>query len=146
MYCNVPTGSLNLTASLSNVCPGVTLTCNAVDLPTSILRWFFNSDQLAFYVYNMDQYPFPVEPQNVTLNDLVGGVDIQILEASLNVNDRDITNFLSTMTVNISALQVAGINNISCGSRGRKTTFNLSSSNGKFCRNPRSRLYSLRYL
>ena len=100
----------------------VTFTCSAVDLPTNVLRWFVNDDLFASYdVIPSDVYPLTVELTNTTYNDLVGGVDVQILAASLNEDDQSFASFLSTMTANISALQDVGVTNVSCGRFGRLT-------------------------
>ena len=82
----------------------------------TVLRWFYDTFVFTQYAFNpADSYPLTVEAINATYNTLVGGVDIQILAANL-VADRSMVSFLSTMTVNVSALQKAGISNISCGS------------------------------
>ena len=96
----------------------MTFTCSAVGLPSTTSRWFFNGNQFALYTISItDIYPQTVEPQNATYNTLIGGVNIQILEANVNEDNPDVANFLSTMTVhNISALLGAGISNLECGS------------------------------
>ena len=101
----------------SSVCPEVTFTCSAVDLSSPILRWFLNDNQFVLYAISpSDEYPLPLEPPNATLNALVGGVNVQILNASFNEDNPDaIASIQSTMTVNISALQGAGVTNVSCG-------------------------------
>ena len=99
------------------------------------LQWFFSDRQFALYpISQTDSYPLTVEPQDTTLNTLVGGVDIQILSASLNEDNPDQASFLSTMTVNISALQGAGVSTISCGSLGVRQTIGvrLNSNIGQF--------------
>ena len=121
-------GALNLTASKSGLCPAVTFTCSAVNLDT-VLRWFVNDDLFASYdLIPSDMYPLTVEPVNATYNALVGGADVQILAASLNEENQNFASFLSTMTVNISALQDAGVSHVSCGriSRLTRTYANIS--------------------
>ena len=104
------------------VCPEVTFICTAVDLLSVSLRWFFNNDLLAVYTVTANhRYPFSVVPLNETYSILVGGVDIQILEANPNENNPDIVSFCSSITFNnISQLQVAGISEISCGQRSEE--------------------------
>ena len=73
-------------------------------------------------------------PENETYSALLGGVDIQIVAVSSQPDI--IISIQSTMTVNISALQISGVTNVSCGLTNTTTrsyaniTFN--SSNGKF--------------
>ena len=94
----------------------VTFNCSVVDLPAT-LRWFIDNNEFATSPFvPSNSYPLSVEPTNATYNALVGGVNVQILAASLNVDNRDMASFLSTMTVNISALSEAGVSSISCGS------------------------------
>ena len=123
-----------MTASTSGICPKVTFTCSA-DMLT-VLRWFVSDDLFATYdVIPSDLYPLTVEPVNATYNALVGGVNVQILAASLNEDNQDFASFLSTMTVNISALQDAGVTNVSCGVFDRTRPYvNIpyNSSAGKF--------------
>ncbi len=104
----------------------MTFTCSAVDLPSTVLRWFLNGDYFALYALDeTDLYPLPVQPLNATYNSQVGSVDIQILSASPNQDNQDIASFVSKMTVTISALQKAGISTVSCGSIGRRSTVNV---------------------
>ena len=105
----------------------VTFTCSAVDLPATTLRWFFNDDEFARYTFSHgDQYPFAVQPRNATYNSLVGGVDVRMLRASHN---EDMASFLSTMTLNISALQEARVYSAGCGSFTTRSTNNITYSN-----------------
>lgn len=96
----------------------VKFTCSATDLEASALRWFFNDDLFATYTFvHSHKYPFTLmDPDivNVTYDALLGGVGIKILSASHN-EDNDRSDFLSTITVNISVLQGAGVTDISCG-------------------------------
>ncbi len=116
-----------MTASSSNVCPEVTFSCSAVEFSQTTFRWFFNDDLFAAYPYSPNhQYPFTVPPENATYNALVGGVDVQILEASLNEDDSDIVTFLSTMTVNISALRGAGVSTVGCGRFSQRSSVNIA--------------------
>ena len=112
-------GSVNLTASTSGICPEVTFTCLAMEISDS-LRWFFNDvDTFALYaIIPDDVYPLSVQPLNATYNELVGRVDIQIIEASTHEDNPELFGFLSTMAVNIFALQRAGISKILCGTSG----------------------------
>ena len=104
------------------VCPEVLFDCNAVGLSSDSLRWYFDDD--LFAVYNLDendQYPLVLNPRNVTYSTLVGGVDIQILEATPNENNANIVRYRSSLIFsNISQLQVAGISEISCGPRSEE--------------------------
>ena len=128
-------GLLNLSTSSTDLCPMVTITCSAMDLSSTVLRWFLNDDLFAIYPLLSHMYPYRVHPENMTFSTLLGGVDIQILSASLNENNRDSANFLSNMTVyNISALKSAGISSISCGSLGRRTSVGIEfdSTRGQF--------------
>ena len=63
---------------------------------------------------------------NETFNAAVGGVAVRILVANR-------TNFLSTMTVNISALQEAGITTVQCGNLGTSSKLRATSSGRKLC-------------
>ena len=88
----------------------------AVDIVGTNSRWFFNDELFASVdIVSIDQYPFTVEPSNATYNTLVGGVDVQILAASQNESNLDVVSFNSTLTVNISALQIVGVTTVSCG-------------------------------
>ena len=92
--------------------------CSAVDFESTNVRLFLDNDEFASQdVATIPQYPFTVEPLNATYNALVGGVGVQILEAGLNPDDQDSASFNTTLTGNISALQAAGVTNISCGLR-----------------------------
>lgn len=115
-----------MTANLQKICPEATFTCSAVDLPSTSLRWFFNGNEFVHYTFIMnDMYPVKVEPTNATFNNLLGGVDIQILEASINRDNPDRANFLSTMTVNVASVQNAGISIIDCGTFAIKTNISV---------------------
>lgn len=109
--------SSKLTANSLKMCPEVTLTCSIVDLPSTSLRWFFNGNEFARYTISTnDFYPMQIEPENTTHYTLLGCINIRILEASVNEDNPDRANFLSTITCNVSSLQRAGISTISCGS------------------------------
>ena len=110
-------GAIDLNVPSPGVCPEATFICTAESLNSSNLRWFLNDYFFATYAIILShQYPFSLEPQNLTYSTLVGGVDIQILEANPNENNPDIVSFRSSITFNnISQLQVAGISVISCG-------------------------------
>ena len=99
-----------------------------MDFSSTDLRWFFNGDLFASYLLVPDDaYPVTVEPRNATLSALVGGVVVQILAASHNENNPDLTSFLSIMTVsNITALREAGVSTISCGSFTEMKAINLT--------------------
>ncbi len=126
-------GSLDLTVGVLDKCPMVTFSCSAVDLPASDLRWFFNGIEFVRYLFlPSHEYPLSVEPENNTLNSLVGGVDIQIISACPNMENRDHFDFLSTMTANILALQRAEISSISCGSAATKRALNISRGGENF--------------
>ena len=106
----------------NNLCPEVNFICSAVDLPSTVLRWFFNDVEYATYVFgSMHEFPQAVQTRNTTYTE-VSGVDIQILNASLNEDNQDVASFLSAMTANISALQGAGVSTVSCGSSSIRST------------------------
>ena len=112
-------GAIDLNVPSPGVCPEVTFNCTAEDLMSTNLRWFLNNDLFALYT-TLDlgghNYPSSLDPLNLTYSTLVGGVDIQILEANPNENNPDIVSFRSSITFNnISQLQVAEISVISCG-------------------------------
>ena len=115
-----------MTVDTFETCPYVTLICSAVDLPDTALRWFFDDDFTSFAAYTFDPnnnaYPIHVAPRNRTYNSLLGGVNIQILNASRN---EDMASFLSTMMVNVSRLQAAGVSTIKCGSTGTQSTISI---------------------
>ena len=84
-----------------------------MELPSTVLRWFFDDDPFAFYTFGLDDnFPIHVDPQ---LNIPGGNVDIKVVMATPNENDQDIFSFLSTMKVNLSAVKRAGKSTISCG-------------------------------
>ena len=114
MYVNLDV--FGLTVSNASICPNVTFNCSAINLPSTTLRWFFNNEQFAQYPLTPgDTYPMVIQPTNTTLSGLVGDVAIQILEATNREDNPDVASFLSTMTVNISALKEAGVTEVSCG-------------------------------
>ena len=120
-------GSPSLTASSFDTCPEVTFTCYATDMPGGTLRWFFDDSVSALYnFFADDSYPLSVDPIE---DSLIGSVDIQIISASLNEDDADLTTFNSTVRANISALQAVGITSISCGSIGTRGTLDISFNN-----------------
>ena len=94
----------------------LTLNCS-IELTETFLQWFYDANPFANYIiHSADSYPLTVEATNTTYNALVGGVDIQILAAMIEGDIGNImTSFLSTMTVNVSALQEAGVSKIACG-------------------------------
>ena len=126
-----------LTVNTSSICPEVTFICSDMNLQSAVLRWFLNSRLFATYAYSpSDHYPVTVTPDNaaIALNALVDGVDVQILSVSSNEdNPNDIGSIESTMTVNISALQGAGVTNVSCGTINNANFANITfnSSGGK---------------
>ena len=88
------------------------LTCTAVNISGGDLRWFFNEERNIFYVFDSsDVYPLQVQVPSY----LTGVMMVQITDASLNETSRTV-NFLSIMSVNVSALMNAGVTEISCGS------------------------------
>ena len=102
------------TERMWNVCPTVLFTCSAVNVTSPTLIWFVDDIAFASYTRVMYQYPFTVVPQNLTFNTQLGGVEILILEATFDPNINRV-NFLSTMRVNISAIQEASIADVGCG-------------------------------
>ena len=113
-----------MTASENKTCPEVVFTCLAEDIE-SVLRWNLNSEESAVYTLDTsDTYPITLSLLNTPLNSKVGtnNVDIQILQARQNENNADNANFLSTMKVDISALQGANVTTVSCGSSGTRNT------------------------
>ena len=105
--------SIDTVGPHSNVtCPLTSLTCTAVNIPGGDLRWLFDEEQNIFYLFNpSDVYPLQVQ---IPL-DLTGVMMVQITDASLNETSLT-ANFLSIMSVNVSALMNAGVTEISCGS------------------------------
>lgn len=108
------TGLIDLTTNSSSVCPQVAFRCFALDLQGTVLRWFFNDDAFAVYTYRLnDQYPLSVDPENQTYS---ARVNTEIIYVSQNSSNQDVFTFLSILTViDISNLQNAGVQNISCG-------------------------------
>ena len=120
--------SLTLNMSASSLCLGF-FTCSVVNLPSTTLRWFFDNDLFAVYPFSRTaSYPLTVEPLNATYSSLVGGVGVQVMEASLNEDNTDMASFISTMTANISALQGAGVSAVSCGSIAIRNNFALANA------------------
>ncbi len=120
---NFPIGVVRLTSSMSSICPEVNFLCSTFDFTSSTLRWFLDNIMIGIYTYNPnDEYPLPVMVSDATLDAQVGGVDIQIMAANLRDN-----RLFSTMrmTVNISAVQQAGVHSISCGDFVEKMTLSV---------------------
>ena len=117
-----------MTSRSSDQCPDVTFVCSAVDLPSTVLRWFFSNELFAQHSFIPgESYPRPTRTIiNTTLNTELGGVDIEIVEASQPNSTREVTNFISTMKVNISALQKRGLTDVSCGSTEARISTNIS--------------------
>ena len=131
-YFSVLLDSPTLTISGNTTCPEVIFNCNAVELPSTILRWFLNGTEFARYSFNPgDRYPLPVNPLDPDMNAAIGNVVIEILSASQNQAS---ANFLSIMNVNIVALEDARILTVACGSAGTRTPVDLSfnSNRGQF--------------
>ena len=105
---------------LNVTCPLTSLTCTAVNIPGSSLRWFVGEESLAYSFEPSDVYPL----QLPVPSDLTGVMMVQITAASLN--ETSVTaNFLSVTSVNVSALMNAGVTEISCGnlfSRSNRVT------------------------
>ena len=112
----------------SDICPDVTFICSAVDLPSTVLRWFFNDELFALHSFvPSDSYPIAAQLiVNMDLNIQLGDVDIKIEEASQPDLTVEVANFLSTMKLNISALQVRRVANVSCGSTEVRISTNIS--------------------
>ena len=114
--------SSTLTLNVST-CHGreVTFTCSAMDFPSTTLRWFFNADNIAEYHFDYnDEYPL-----RLSSTSQVGGVAVEVLTASRNINQTHLASFLSTMTANKTALRGAGIHSISCGAFGERSTIEI---------------------
>ncbi len=80
-----------------------------MDITAENLRWYFNDESVALYIYEEDnEYPL-----NVTLSTPIPGVMIQIVQAS---HDATSFSYNSTMTANLSVLIQERVSNISCGS------------------------------
>ena len=94
-----------------------------MDFPSTTLRFFFNNDyDIAAYTLTSEDVRYPISvPSTSQLDD----VEILILNASFNSNNRFLANFLSSMTVNISALRVAGITSVGCGDFGGKSNYTI---------------------
>ena len=96
----------------SNVtCPLTSLTCTAVNIPGGDLRWFVGEEGLHYSFELSDVYPLQVQIPS----DLTGVMMVQITDASLN-GTSGTANFMSIMSVNVSALMNAGVTEIGCGS------------------------------
>ena len=103
--------SIDTVGPHSNVtCPLTSLTCTAVNIPGSDLRWFVGEEDLTYSFKLSDVYPL----QLPVPSDLTGVMMVQITDASLNGTSLT-ANFLSVMSVNVSALMKAGVTEISCG-------------------------------
>ena len=94
----------------SNVtCPLTSLNCTAVDIPGSVLRWFFDEDDAITYLFRPDdQYPLQLSAPSC----LSGVMMVQIMNAFRNGST---FHFISIMSANVSALVNAGVTEISCG-------------------------------
>ena len=94
----------------SNVtCPLTSLNCTAVDIPGSVLRWFFDEDDAITYLFRPDdQYPLQLSVPS----RLSGVMMVQIMNAFRNGST---FHFISIMSANVSALVNAGVTEISCG-------------------------------
>ena len=104
--------SIDTVGPHSNVtCPLTNLTCTAVNIPGSDLRWFVGEERLTHTFEPSDAYPL----QLPVPSDLTGVMMVQITDASVN-ETRGTVNFMSIMSVNVSALMIAGVVEISCGS------------------------------
>ena len=111
-YSALVTLSIDTVDPDSNVtCPLTSLNCTAIDFPGSDLRWFVGDERLTHTFELSDVYPLQVQVPS----DLTGVMMVQITVASLNETSGT-TNFLSIMSVNVSALMNAGVTEISCGS------------------------------
>ena len=62
----------------------------------------------------------------MVLNNQLGGVNVQIVEASQVDDTEDVASFLSSMRVNISALAAARVTNVSCGSFSVRSSINIT--------------------
>ena len=108
--------SINTVGAHSNVtCPLTNLTCTAVNIPGGILRWIFTQENdqendITHFFKPINQYPL----QLLVPFNLTGVMMIQIMNASFN-EDLDNFNFVSTMSINVSALMDVGVTEISCG-------------------------------
>ena len=107
-----------MTTNSSDVCPEVTFTCTAVDLLSTTFRWFSDGDQIALYAISPTD-TYPLEPM-VTRDD----VNVTILQGNLNQNNVE-ASYISTLTVNILALQSANISFIECGSLASRANITL---------------------
>ena len=117
------------TLTVEGDCSEAVFTCSTKSLPDTTLRWDLDGNAFALYVLSsQDRYPLTVEPLNTTSSALASRVDIQILEASVNEDSSGTVSFLSTMAVlNVSALEEAGVTNISCGSISSLSSANTTS-------------------
>ena len=113
--------SIDTVGPHSNVtCPLTSLTCTAGNIPGGVLRWFVGEESLTYPYKQSDVYPLQLQAPS----DLTGVVMVQITDASLN-GTSGTANFLSILSVNVSALMNAGVTEISCGglfSRSNRVT------------------------
>ncbi len=116
--------------NLSRVCPEATFTCSAVNLASTALIWFLNDAEISLYTFmSGDQFPINGLVTNASLASQIGGVDVKILSA---MQTQSLRSFLSTMTVNISALREVGIYSISCGSITERTSITILVPRGTY--------------
>ena len=99
-------------SSFGTICPQVTFTCSALNLPSLTLFWFFNDTPIAQYDIAVVGEDWFVPPPPA----LAEVVTIEIVNASLSGSYSDSANFVSTLRTSIPMLRAAGITNISCGS------------------------------
>ena len=87
------------------VCQPITVTCNVQEL--QLLRWFFNSVNVATFVLNSQEFPYTL------MNN--SGIIIQVIDVaseSALVDEFNATSVLSTTTL---ALDLQNVSSVQCG-------------------------------
>ena len=110
---------IRLTPDLSSICPVVTFTCDAVELPDSTFRWYFSGIQYQHFVILFSGPVFkPSDYFTERFEDVYDGfVDVKLISAELRKDT--ITTLVSNLTVDISALQTRH-SSVSCGTVARQ--------------------------
>ena len=110
--------SVTLTSNITSeggslVCPGIIqLTCMAQLINVTSFRWFLNRGHQQELLVSYSAISHSTDAFPLTVKEMP---KVVILSASLSVTDRE-TNFLSTLTTNISWFNHMNIRSIRCGS------------------------------
>ena len=113
------------------LCPTTSFVCSATDFSATTLRWFFDNELFAIYSYiPTDEYPLTIVALSQNYSAEIGGAEIHILDATQSADDLDRINIISTITLNITALEAARVFNISCGSFTIQRTISIEYMQG----------------